>query len=310
MNGIPDFEGWAIFARVAQLRSFSAAAAALNLSPATVSKAVRRLEAGLGAALIHRSTRSLSLTPMGQELVEQAAAVLGAAEALEDAARNGSAQPRWLVRLSAPISFGVLHVAPLLPGLLETFPNLTLDLQLDDGPTDLVAAGYDIGLRIGWPRDSTLRARKLLDMRSFLVAAPAYLARAGTPATPRDIEGHTCLSYTHLSAAARWKMVGPQGEKRQVEVPAILCTNSGDAMLPMLQAGCAIAHMPEFMVQDDIAAGRLVKLLPDWRMPTAALYLVTPSSGPRPARVSAVIDYLARHLAQRIASPADDGARG
>ncbi|MFC3692298.1 LysR family transcriptional regulator [Chenggangzhangella methanolivorans] len=298
---MPDFEGWAVFSRVAHLRSFSAAAAELNMSPATVSKALSRLENSLGAALIHRSTRTLSLTPVGLELVEQAASLLNAAEALDDVARSGSTQPRGLVRVSGPVSFGVLHIAPLLPSLFGLLPDVTVELQLDDGPTDLVASGVDIGVRIGWPRDSTLRARKLVDMRSFLVAAPDYLARRGAPAAPQDIAGHACLSYTPLSAAERWRLVGPSGVEVRVDAPAILTTNSGDAMLPMLHAGQAIAHMPEFMVQDDLRTGRLVKLLPDWTMATSALYLVTPSSGPRPARVSAVLEHLAYHLPKRLA---------
>lgn len=300
MGVIPDFEGWAIFSRVAHLRSFSAAAAEMNLSPATVSKAVRRLEEALGATLIHRSTRTLSLTPIGQELVEQASALLCAAEDLEDVARSGSAHPKGLVRISAPVSFGVLHVAPLLPGLHEAAPEVVFDLQLDDGPTDLVSSGFDIGVRIGWPRDSALRARKLCEMGSCLVAAPAYLARKGVPGGPDDLVGHACLSYTHLSHSARWKLEGPDGQEVRIDVPAILSTNSGDAMLPMLYAGSAMAHMPEFMVRDDLESGRLITVLPQWQMPTSALYLVTPSSRSRPARVSAVLDYLALHLPRRM----------
>ncbi|MFD1330398.1 LysR family transcriptional regulator [Methylopila musalis] len=300
MSRVPDFEAWAIFSRVARLRSFSAAAAELNLSPATVSKAVSRLEESLGAALIHRSTRTLSLTPTGLELVEQASSLLGAAEALDDVARSGSAQPRGLVRISAPVSFGVLHIAPLLPGLYDALPNVTVDLQLDDALTDLVASGFDVAVRIGWPRDSTLLARRLFDLRSFLVASPAYLARHGAPATPHDISAHACLSYSLLSAAERWKLVSETGEEVRIDVPAILTTNSGDAMLPLLHAGRAMAHMPEFMILDDLATGRLVKVLPHWRMATAGLYLVTPSSGPRPARVTAVLDHLARHLPTRM----------
>lgn len=301
MNKIPDFEAWAIFSRVAHLRSFSAAAAELDLSPATVSKAVGRLEENLGAVLIHRSTRNLSLTPTGLDLVEQASSLLGAAEALEDVARSGAAQPRGLVRVAAPVSFGVRHIAPILPDLHEAFPKITIDLQLDDALTDLVASGFDLAVRIGWPRDSTLLARKLFDLHSCLVASPVYVKRYGAPTTPQEVSLHPCLSYSHLSSVERYKFVGETGEEARVEVTSIVTTNSGDAMLPLLHAGMGLAHMPEFMIQEDLAAGRLVNVLPNWKMATSGLYLVTPSSGPRPARVSAVIQYLADNLPCRVA---------
>lgn len=300
MSKIPDLEAWAIFARVAELRSFSAAAEELGLSNATVSKAITRLEQRLGVTLFHRTTRTLSLTPSGQSLAGRAAALLSDAEAAEECAREEATGPRGLVRIAVPMSFGVSHVAPILPDLLAQCPGLSIDLNLSDERIDLIESGIDVALRIGALADSSLKARRLADIPTMLVAAPSYLAARGEPHTPEDLSGHACFAYSNLDRPDRIRMVAKDGREATVQPRGPLITNNGEAMLPALIAGHGLALLPEFILKKDFEAGRLAHVLPDWAGPPIALHLVMPSSGPRPARVSAVIDFFSKRLARLI----------
>jgi DNA-binding transcriptional LysR family regulator len=298
MSRMPDLEAWAIFARVAELRSFSAAAEAFGLSNATVSKAITRLEQSLGLTLFHRTTRTLSLTPSGQSLAGRAAALLSDAETAEECAREEATGPRGLVRVAAPMTFGVAHVAPTLPALFAQCPGLSIDLHLSDERIDLIEGGIDIALRIGALSDSSLKARKLADIPTLLAAAPSYLAAHAEPSTPEDLSGHSCFAYSNVERADRWRLVAKDGREAMVHPRGPLVTNNGEAMLPALVAGHGIALLPEFILRQDLEAGRLAQILPDWSGPPIALHLVTPSSGPRPARVSAVIDFFSHAFAR------------
>ena len=300
MSKIPDLEAWAIFARVTELRSFSAAAEELGLSNATVSKAITRLEQRLGVTLFHRTTRTLSLTPSGQSLAGRAAALLSDAEAAEECAREEATGPRGLVRIAVPMSFGVSHVAPILPDLLAQCPGLSIDLNLSDERIDLIESGIDVALRIGALTDSSLKAHRLADIPTMLVAAPSYLAARGEPRTPEDLLGHACFAYSNLDRSDRIRMVAKDGREATVQPRGPLITNNGEAMLPALIAGHGLALLPEFILKKDFEAGRLAHVLPDWAGPPIALHLVMPSSGPRPARVSAVIDFFSKRLARLV----------
>jgi DNA-binding transcriptional LysR family regulator len=297
MSKLPDLEAWAIFARVAELRSFSAAAEALGLSNATVSKAITRLENRLGVSLFHRTTRMLSLTASGQALASRAAALLSDAEATEEIARAEASGPRGLVRVAAPMSFGISHVAPLLPDLLAQCPGLSIDLNLSDATIDLVESGIDVALRIGNLADSSLKARKLADIPTYLAAAPDYLAKRGTPAEPEALIEHACFAYSNAARPDRWRLVRNDGREILVRPRGPLITNNGEAMLPALVAGQGIALLPLFILDNEFSMGRLVRVLPEWSGPPLGLHLVMPSSGPRPARVSAVIDFFSRRFA-------------
>jgi DNA-binding transcriptional LysR family regulator len=293
---LPDFEAWAIFAKVAENRSFARAALQLGLSKPTVSKAVSRLEARIGASLFNRSSRRLSLTDAGRTAAMSAARILAEGEAAEADAIAQSVMPRGGVRLAAPMSFGLAHVAPLLPEFLGAYPEVSVDLHLSDELVDVIGGGFDIVLRIAALVDSTLRTRRICDMHRLLVAAPAYLERHGHPAHPRELSRHRCLGYAYLPRPGRWRFTDASGTEEEVTVEGPLRANNGEALQPCLLAGLGLAVQPEFLVFEHVAAGRLVTLLPEWSPPSIALNIVTPPGGPRPARVQLLIEHLARRL--------------
>jgi DNA-binding transcriptional LysR family regulator len=294
MQRLPDLEAWAIFAAVAEHRSFSAAAEAIGLSKATVSKAVSRLEAQLGQSLFHRTSRRLALTEGAQPLAEHARRMLGEATAAEEAARDAASTPAGRIRVAAPMSFGVTSVSPLLADFLLAHPGVEIDLSLSDAKVDIVAEGFDIALRIADLPDSSLRARRLCGIDVHHVAAPAYLDRHGTPRHPAELGEHRLLGYAN--ATGPWHFRGPGGAEVSVRAAGPLTANSGDALLPALLAGLGIARLPGFIVGPHLAAGRLAEILPGWTAPPVGLHLLTPPSPLRPARVEALIAFLAAHL--------------
>jgi DNA-binding transcriptional LysR family regulator len=295
---LPDFEALAIFAKVVELRSFAAAATELALSKATISKAVSRLEERLGARLFNRTSRRLALTDAGQQLSERAARLLSDGEALENEALAQSATPRGLVRLAVPMTFGVKAVAPLLPEFLKTYPEVSIDLHLSDATVDLIGEGFDAGLRIARLPDSSLIARRLCAMPRYTVAAPSYLKRYGRPTHPMHLAQHKCFGYAYLSTAGAWHYTNAAGEQASVRPAGQLRVNNGEALMPALVAGLGIADLPDFIVGEAIASGKVEVILKGWAQPEGAVHLVTPPGGPRPARVEVLADFLVKHFAK------------
>jgi DNA-binding transcriptional LysR family regulator len=297
MAKLPDFEGLAIFAKVAESRSFAGAAAELKLSKATVSKAVSRIEKRLGARLINRTSRRLALTDAGRQLAGRAAAILAEGEAAEDAALAQATMPRGLVRVAAPMSFGVLHIAPLLPEFLATYPDVSIDLQLSDAMVDLVGDGFDAAVRIAALPDSSLVARRLCDMPVYLVGSPAYSKKHGQPKHPLDLAQHRCIGYSYTAATEAWRF-SMNGKSATVRPTGPLRVNNGDAMMPALIAGTGLGILPEFILREALATGQLERLLTDWSLPSGAAYWITPPGGPRPKRVEILGDFLVEKLAR------------
>jgi len=299
MARLPDFEALAIFAKVVELRSFGQAAAELKLSKATVSKAVSRIEARLGARLINRTSRRFALTDAGQQLAGRAAHILAEGEAAEDSAVAQATTPRGLVRLAVPMSFGLLHVAPLLPEFLATYPEVSIDLHLSDATIDVIGEGFDAAIRIAVLPGSSLVARRLCEMPRYLVGSPAYLSKHGRPKHPLHLAQHRCISYSYTMANEVWRFT--KGKKSaSVRPSGPLRVNNGDAMMPALVAGAGIGILPEFFLREALVAGHLERLLPDWSIPLGAVYWVTPPEGPRPKRVEIFGDFLIERLSRNI----------
>lgn len=295
---LPDFEGLALFAKVAEAHSYAGAARELGLSVATVSRAVTRLEQRLGGRVFNRSSRQLALTALGESLLEPATRVYRQAEAAEAGAREQSALPRGAIRLAVPMSFGVRWLAPLLPEFLRRYPQISVDLHLSDAVVDLVAEGLDAALRIAVLPDSSLAARKLCDVTRFTVAAPAYLERHGIPLHPQDLDPRHCLGYAYRARSDAWRF--RRGEEEVVIRPqGPLRATNAEALLPWLLAGEAVAELPEFMAGTYLHDGRLQAILRDWDQGSGALYFVTPTLRQRPAK----IEVLGAYLYERLSAP-------
>ncbi|MGW5959814.1 LysR family transcriptional regulator [Methylorubrum thiocyanatum] len=308
MAKLPDFEAWAVFAVVADALSFARAAEELGLSKATVSKAVARLETRLGARLFHRTSRRLALTEAGRLAREDAAGLLAAGEAAEARALDANGVPRGRVRLAAPMSFGVAHLAPVLPEFLAAHREVSVDLHLSDALVDLVGGGFDLGLRIAALPDSSLRVRRLCGVRRSLVATPAYLERYGAPQHPEDLKSRACLGYAYLPTPDRWPFTNAAGETVAIIPEGPLRANNADALAPALRAGVGLAVQPDFTIWEDLKSGRLERVMPDWQPPPIALNLVMPPGLPRPARVSALIAFLERAFSTAPWAQADNQA--
>ncbi|WP_150664447.1 LysR family transcriptional regulator [Pandoraea commovens] len=298
MSKLPDFEGLAMFAKVAEEGSFAAAAREMGVSVATVSRGVARLEDRLGARLLNRTSRQLALTEFGRTLCEKAGEIYRQAEAAEGAAREMSVQPRGLVRLAVPMSFGLRWVAPLLPEFFRRYPDVQVDLHLADSTVDLVADGFDAALRIAALPDSSLVARRLCAVTQFVVASPTYLKREGRPAHPRELVDRPCMSYAYRARSDVWRFTNDAGDEELVTPVGPLRVTNSDALLPMLLEGLAISELPEFIAAEYLSDGRLEAILTGWSLTKGGLYFVTPSARARPAKVSALSDYFAEHLSE------------
>jgi len=291
---LPDFEAWAIFATVVEQRSFSGAARTLSLSKATISKAITRLEAQLGASLFHRTSRTLTLTETGRALAPRAQSILTEAICAEEEASDAASSPKGLVRVAAPMTFGLQQVAPAISDFLADHPDITIDLCLDDKKIDLVEQGIDVALRIAQLPDSSLRARRLCPIAMHVVASAAYLERHGRPRHPAQLAEHRCIWYANNET---WRFSGPGGEEVSLKPAGPLRSSSGEAMLPALRAGLGISALPDFIVGPDLEAGTLETVLEEWSAPSIALHLVTPPNPLRPARVEALIAFLVKRFA-------------
>ncbi|MBY0511097.1 MAG: LysR family transcriptional regulator [Rhodospirillaceae bacterium] len=299
MSKLPDLEALAIFAKVVEIRSFAGAAAALSLSKPTVSKAISRLEARLGTRLLNRTSRRLAVTDAGKQLAVRAAHILAEGETAESEAVAQSAAPKGLVRLAAPMSFGLRWISPLLPEFLAAYPDVAVDLHLSDAAVDIIGDGFDMALRIAVMPDSSLVARRLCPVPRYVVAAPSYLKKYGRPTHPLHLGDHICLGYAYLATADTWRFTNAKGEDAHVRPSGVLRANSGDALMPALLAGQGLALLPDFFLGEALAQKKVEIVLEGWSVPSGGLYLVMPPGGPRPARVTVLAEFLTKRLAQR-----------
>ncbi|CAD5374535.1 Transcriptional regulator, LysR family [Rubrivivax sp. A210] len=281
------------FAAVVDAGSFVRAAEALGQSKAAVSRYVAELEARLGVRLLHRTTRKLSLTDEGQVFHLRCKTLLADLSEAEAEITSRSGQASGLLRVNVPVTFGILHLAPLWAAFGERHPGLTLEVTLADRIVDLVEEGYDLAVRIARLPSSSLVSRKLASTRMILCAAPRYLAEHGAPAHPSDLAGHAVLAYTLLSVGEQWGFEGPEGPV-SVKVAPWLRSNSGDTCRAGALQGRGIVMQPSFLVEDDVRAGRLVEVLPQYRGMALDIVAVYPSRQHVAPKVRLVIDFLAQ----------------
>ncbi len=281
----------AIFAAVVEAGGFSAAAQKLGISTPVVSKRVSALEAELGARLLNRTTRRLSLTEPGMVFYQHCTRVVAEAQEAEAAVTYLHAAPRGLLRVTAPVTFGSHQVAAALPGFLERFPEIQVDMDVSDHPVDLAEAGYDVAIRITAQPPPSLAARRLTRTRRVACAAPAYWARHARPQVPADLAAHDCIVYVPNANFNQWFFVGPHGTEA-VTVQGRLQVNNTEAMLEAAIGGLGVIMLTSFTVERAIAAGHLEPVLQAWASPATDVYALYLPNRYLPAKARAFIDYM------------------
>ncbi len=284
------------FVQVVDSGSFSAAAERLRLSRAQVSKSVIGLEDYLGTRLLNRSTRRLSLTDIGRVYYQRCSSILDEVDEVEDLAREQVSEPRGVLTIGAPTSFGNLHLNRLIPEYIKRHPGVQISLSLADRFIDVVAEGFDLVVRIAELEDSSLIARRIAPCKRVLCAAPEYLARHGVPTVPQDLAIHHCLVYSNDLQADTWTLQGPAGVE-SIRVNGPLCADNGDALCAAAIAGLGITLLPTFIVGSAIRQGRLTEVLADFCPPDISINAVFPSRRYLAAKVRSFVDFLGEHFA-------------
>jgi DNA-binding transcriptional LysR family regulator len=289
----------ALFLRVLDSGSISAAARALNLSAAVASQRLKRLERGLGVRLLHRTTRKLSATPEGAALAEQGRLLVDEIEALTAGLRKAGTGVTGTLRVTTASMFGQQYISPLIPGFLALHPNVKLSFDLNDETLDLVGAGFDLAIRIGALEDSNLVARRLATNRRVLCAAPQYLQRHGEPRTPADLRQHQCLILTGRHGRRDvWHLMDRKSTQVSVRINGRVESNEGQLLRDAALAGLGISMHSTWHVWEDLRAGRLQVVLPGYPLADTGIYAVTPHRRLIPPRVRAFIEYLAAHFGE------------
>ncbi len=304
MSTLPDFEGWAIFAKVAQRGSFSRAAEDLGLAKTTVSKAIARLEARMRTNLFQRTTRKLTLTESGRLSLARATRILADGAAIEADIIEETVSPRGLVRLATLSAMGIEIIAPALPEFMERYPEIEVDLVLTENQVDIVAEGFDAAVQLEVVSASTLHATRLWTLRRPLVAAPSLIARLGMPEGPEDLARYPTIVASHIPDATEWTFAHQNADANSdpisIRVQPRFRANNADAMIPALVSGVGIGVMADYFIMPHLSDGRLIELLPEWSVPPRPIYLVTPPGRARPARVRVLLDFLQERLAHEV----------
>jgi DNA-binding transcriptional LysR family regulator len=307
------FTGMAVFVKVVESASFAAAARHFGMSPAMVSKHVQSMEERLGVRLLNRTTRRVSPTEVGQNYYEHCQRILAEMENADRAAGDLQTVPRGLLRVTAPVSFSLRHIGPAIAEYLAAYPNVSIELSLDDPYVDLVEERFDLAIRVGRLADSSLTARKLCSVTMMLCAAPAYLQANGTPQTPDDLTKHNCLVYTYTTPQSAWRFFDRDGEEHVVRISGRFLANNGDALRAMALRGVGIILAPDFIVEEDVEAGHLIRLLPDYTTQETPVHAVYPHGRLMSAKTRTFIDFLAKrsdHAPQVKRDGADDKGDG
>ena len=296
------------FVQVVETGSFARAAERMQRSVSSVSRQVADLEAHLDARLLNRTTRRLSLTEAGRSFFERSVQLLADLAEAEESASSGAARPRGTLRITAAITFGIRHLAPVVAEFIVRHPELRLDLDLSDSARDLVDEGFDVALRIGSIGSQNVVGRRVSSTRMVCCAAPAYLQRAGTPRTPEELATHACLTYEYLPAGRQWMFRDGEGRERAVRVSGPVHANNGRFLERLAAAGVGIVFEPDFIVGPEVRSGALVPILQAFMPPESPIFVAYASRRHLSAKVRAFADFLAERLAEpdwRL--PATDG---
>jgi len=279
------------FIEVVKNESFTAAAEKLNLSRAQISKSIMRLEQNLGTRLLNRTTRRVSLTDIGKIYFQRCQAILEDIEEMEGIASEQAEKPSGVLKISAPTSFGILHLQKVLPEYLKRYPDVRISLSLTDRLVDIVEEGIDVVLRISKLSDSSLIARKIALCNLILCASPEFLKQYGTPETPQDLAALPCLTYSNNPNPHRWQFSGPQGEVN-IKVSGPFAADNGDILKSIALAGMGISLLPDFIVGPEICSGRLKAILPDYSPGGISMYAIFPSRRYLSAKVRTFVDFI------------------
>jgi DNA-binding transcriptional LysR family regulator len=281
-----------VFVAVVKRGSFTRAADALDTSPANVTRYIVELEAHLGTRLLNRTSRKLSLTAGGEALYERCVTILDDLAETEGIVSSSTLEPRGRLRINAPVSFGTLHLASLWPVFMQRYPDVQLDVSLIDRVVDMVDEGFDLGIRVSRAGSMGNAARKLATSRNVLCAAPAYLAAHGMPRVPSDLGEHRCIGYSYATSGDEWQFFDADNKQHAVRVNCHMHTNNGDTARVAAVAGHGVIWQPTFLIGDDLRHGRLVPLLPDYRLHETDVLAMYPSHRHLSSRVRVMIDFL------------------
>lgn len=281
-----------MFVRVVESGSFTAAAEISQVSATMVAKHIQALEQHLGARLLHRTTRRQQLSEVGRLYFERCKHVLAEIELADASASELQADPRGLLRMVAPVSFGSHSLVPVLAHYMATYPDVRIDLTLDNGMPDLMEDGYELAIHIGEIDGSGLVARPLTPYRRIMAAAPAYLQRHGQPQVPEQLSEHVCLGLSYWRRHDQWRLLGPGGDIRTIAVQGKFTANHGDALRMAALHGVGIVLQPELVLADDLTAGRLQPVLPAWSLAPSPIYLIYAQDRRPSAKLRSMIDFL------------------
>ncbi len=282
----------AVFVQVVDSGSFTAAADRLGLSKSVVSKYVTRLENHLGARLLNRTTRRLSLTEVGQAFYQRSQAGLREIEEAEAEVSRLQGAPRGTLQLNVPMSFGILHIAPALADFLALYPDLSVDMNLDDRQLDLVEEGFDLAIRIAQLPDSSLVARRLGPCRHVVCGAPGYFRRHGLPRTPEDLRDHNAITFKYQDSAREWHFIPPSGTPVRIQITGSIQMNNSLALREALLKEVGLTLTPTFVVGADIKAGKLQAVLTDCKTLEPSIYAIYPQHRHLSPKVRAFMDFI------------------
>lgn len=292
-------QGIEVFVRVAELGGFAKAARDLGLSPPAATRAVSALEDRLGARLLVRTTRSVRLTESGARFLADAKRLLAELQEAEESAAGDHAEPRGELRITAPLLFGRLHVAPVLAAFLDRYPLVSAQALFLDRSVSLMEEGLDLAVRIGPLPDSSLIAIKVGEVRPTVFASPAYLARAGTPQRPSDLSGHRLIHANSVSALPEWRFL-EAGSERRFRFEPRLTLNANEAVRELAESGWGVARLLSYQVAEALSAGRLVRLLEDYEPAPLPVHLLHPEGRRTSAKLRAFVDFAALRLGERL----------